>query len=286
VSSFRFSEHDISIVRKILPTCDEGYFDWLREVDCSKIKLYAQKEGSVCFPKVPLIRVEGPVGVAQLLETTLLCLVNYASLVATNAARHRLAAGKDKTILEFGLRRAQGPDGGISASRYTFMGGCDGTSNVLAGGLFNIPVKGTHAHSFVASFTHDEVLTEPHIKHNVTGKQVDLVALVKQTRKELGFENTNTSELTAFTAYALSFPAGFLGLVDTYDTLKSGLLNFLCVALALHKCGYKALGIRLDSGGKLHQTTPDNRHQHTTARIATTAKQQVAVTVAITLQCH
>lgn len=100
-------------------TCEKEFFHWLKTLDCSKIKLYSIAEGTVCFPKSPIMRVEGPIAVAQLLETTLLTLVNYPSLVCTNAARHRLVAGADKVLLEFGLRRAQGVDGGVSASRYS-----------------------------------------------------------------------------------------------------------------------------------------------------------------------
>eukprot|EP00466_Bigelowiella_natans_P004629 jgi/Bigna1/134845/aug1.27_g9553 len=107
------------------------FWDWLSTLDSKGVKIYALDEGSICFPSCPLLRVEGPLAVCQLLETTLLCLVNYPSLICTNAARHRLAAGKNKVLLEFGLRRAQGPDGGMSASRYAVMGGFDGTSNVL-----------------------------------------------------------------------------------------------------------------------------------------------------------
>eukprot|EP00005_Dracoamoeba_jomungandri_P001969 CAMPEP_0174261366 /NCGR_PEP_ID=MMETSP0439-20130205/11384_1 /TAXON_ID=0 /ORGANISM="Stereomyxa ramosa, Strain Chinc5" /LENGTH=525 /DNA_ID=CAMNT_0015345827 /DNA_START=222 /DNA_END=1799 /DNA_ORIENTATION=+ len=250
VSTFKFRKRDINQVKKTLVGCDEGFFDWLATVDCSKIKVYAVREGTVVFPRIPMIRVEGPLAIAQLLETTLLTLVNFPSLVATNAARHRLAAGPDKVLLEFGLRRAQGPDGAVSASRYTYIGGCDGTSNVLAGLLFGMPIKGTHAHSFVSSFVNESDITGERrfLVDKNTGEDRDIFKLAMQCRQELHFTETNAGELAAFVAYARAFPDGFLALVDTYDTLKSGVPNFLSVAYALHKMGYKAVGIRLDSG--------------------------------------
>ncbi|XP_021714328.1 nicotinate phosphoribosyltransferase 2-like isoform X2 [Chenopodium quinoa] len=224
IANFKFTEEHIAFVREALPgTCEEGFLDYLRQLDCSEVEVYAIPEGSIVFPRVPLLRVEGPVGVAQLLETTLVNLVNFASLVATNAARHRIVAGNSKLLLEFGLRRAQGPDGGISASKYCYMGGFDATSNVAAGKLFGIPLKGTHSHAFVSSFMRTKFLTG-------------------------GFGDTNLSELAAFTSYALAFPDNFLALVDTYDVLRSGIPNFCAVALALRDLGYKAMGIRLDSG--------------------------------------
>lgn len=236
--------------RTILPVmghCEEDFFKWLKDVNCSEIKIRSFREGSVVFPRIPLLRVEGPLAVAQLLETPLLVMTNYPSLVATKAARLRLAAGPDKTLMEFGLRRAQGPDGGISGSRYACVGGFDSTSNVLAGKLFSLKVSGTHAHSFVSSFTSLKELKSDHIL-SAAGEKVHFTDLVLKYRRELDFETANEGELAAFIAYAMAFPANFLALVDTYDTLKSGTPNFLCVALALKELGYRPVGIRLDSG--------------------------------------
>ena len=136
VASFKFSEEEINFLKNGMPHADEAFFDYLKNLDCSKVTIRAIKEGTIVFPKIPLIQVEGPIIVCQLLETTLLNLVNFPSLVCTNSARHRKAAGNDKVLLEFGLRRAQGVDGAMSASRYSFIGGFNGTSNVQAGNLF------------------------------------------------------------------------------------------------------------------------------------------------------
>lgn len=135
-----------------MPHCEGAFFQYLKDLDCSRTVLYAIQDGTVVFPKIPLIRVEGPLAVGQLLETTLLNLVNFPSLIATNAMRMRLAVGPEKSLLEFGLRRAQGPDGGVSASKYAYMGGFDATSNVRAGMLTGMDVKGTHAHALVMSY--------------------------------------------------------------------------------------------------------------------------------------
>ena len=247
LSSYSFSDAQIEYLRSLMPHCEPEFFAWLRTVDCSQIKVHAMQEGSVVFPRIPLLRVEGPLAVAQLLETTLLNLVNYPSLVATNAARFRLAAGPEKVLLEFGVRRAQGPDGGLSASRYSSIGGFNATSNVLAGQLFGIAVRGTHAHAFVSSFSGLEELKERTIL-DPEGQRHDLVAAALAYRKDLNFTKTNEGELAAFLAYAQAFPRNFLALVDTYDTPKSGVPNFLCVALALDRIGYKPVGVRLDSG--------------------------------------
>ncbi|XP_020590360.1 nicotinate phosphoribosyltransferase 2-like isoform X2 [Phalaenopsis equestris] len=223
VANFRLDEEEISYLQSVMPRCEDGFFEFLRDIDCSDVEVYAIPEGSVVFPKMPLMRVEGPVAVVQLLETPFVNLVNFASLVTTNAARHRLVAGKSKTLLEFGLRRAQGPDGGMSASRYCYIGGFDATSNVAAGKLFGIPLCGTHSHAFVSSFMH--AVSLPWF-----------------------FGDTSQSELAAFISYALAFPHNFLALVDTYNVMRSGVPNFCAVALALNELGYKANGIRLDSG--------------------------------------
>ncbi|MCL7024542.1 hypothetical protein MKW94_001908 [Papaver nudicaule] len=258
IANFRIGEDEIAFLRQALPpTCEDGFFEYLRGIDCSDVEVYAVAEGSVVFPKMPLMRIEGPVAVVQLLETPFVNLINYASLVATNAARHRFVAGKSKLLLEFGLRRAQGPDGGISASKYCYMGGFDATSNVAAGKLFGIPLRGTHSHAFVSSFmSADEIVDKSLRSSNGSTTCEDFVGLVQSWLNKLqwteslrgSFGETNQSELAAFTSYALAFPSNFLALVDTYDVVRSGIPNFCAVALALNDLGYKAGGIRLDSG--------------------------------------
>ena len=249
VEQFRFSGKQVDYLRRVMAGngCEPAFFDWLATRTCRDVRIYAPKEGSVVFPKLPLLRVEGPLGVVQLLETPLLNLVNFATLITTNAMRFRLAAGKDKQLLEFGLRRAQGPDGAVSASTYACMGGFDATSNLQAGYLFDLPVKGTHAHSFVTAYASMADLDSPFLRDR-QGQRRDFAAQVLEIRDTLGHSTTNEGELAAFISYAQSFPKGFLALVDTYDTLKSGVPNFLCVAVALAQLGYQPIGIRLDSG--------------------------------------
>lgn len=243
VKNFRFSDTDVDFLRKYLPaTTEEGFYDYLRDLDCSEVTIYGAREGSVIFPKIPVLRIEGPLGICQLLETTLLNLTNFASLITTNAARMRLAAGPDKILLEFGLRRAQGPDGAMTASKCAVLGGFNGSSNCEAGKVFNIPISGTHAHSFVCSFRGVDDLNTTQLDG------IDFWALVGKKRISQGWMNTNEGELAAFVAYAIAYPDGFLALVDTYDTLESGVPNFLAVSLALVELGHKPKGIRLDSG--------------------------------------
>ena len=167
----------------------------------------AVPEGTIIFPHEPIVRVRAPLLDGQIIETTLLNLINYQTLVATKASRVRLAAGENE-VLEFGLRRAHGFDGGLSASRAAFIGGVDGTSNVLAGARFDIPVRGTHAHSWV-----------------------------------MAFEN----EPQAFEAYSDLFPHNSVLLVDTYNTLE-GVRNAIEAGRKLRERGSDLMGIRLDSG--------------------------------------
>jgi nicotinate phosphoribosyltransferase len=162
----------------------------------------------VVFANEPLLSVEGNLGEAQFVETALLNIINFQTLVATKAARinHAAAGGN---VIEFGLRRAQGPDGGLSVARAACVGGVRGTSNVLAGKTFGIPVKGTHAHSWIMAFA---------------------------------------DELSSFRAYAEVFPDSSILLVDTYDTLRSGVPNAVIVARELRARGHELVGVRIDSG--------------------------------------
>ena len=185
---------------------EQGYLDYLKTLDW-QLEVKAIPEGNIAFPHEPLLRIKGPLIQCQLVETALLNLVNFQTLAATKAARICEAANGD-SVLEFGLRRAQGPDGGMSASRAAFIGGCDATSNVLAGMEYGIPVKGTHAHSWVMSF--DE-------------------------------------EQEAFDRYAEAMPNNAILLVDTFDTLE-GVKKSIETGKKLQEKGHKLLGIRLDSG--------------------------------------
>ncbi|VDL92953.1 unnamed protein product [Schistocephalus solidus] len=266
--TFAFSEEDIKYIRNIFPDhTDEAFFDFLSKLDLSGLTVWAIEEGTAVFPNVPLLIVQGPLAVCQLLETPLLNLINYASLVTTNAARIRLAVGESKQLAEFGLRRAQGPNGGISASLYSFLGGFNVTSNVLAAKLYGIPICGTHSHSFVSAFSSDSprssspgpnVLPKKESYHTLAGTvNFDTSQLIAAsdtwlrrlaTTLDFSLDDTKPEELQAFVHYASAFPSTFVGLVDTYSVLKSGVNNFCAVALALWDFGLKAVGVRIDSG--------------------------------------
>ena len=186
VQTFKFEEEDLSYIKTLMPQAEPTFFEYLSDLDCSSVTISAVPQGSLVFPRVPLVTVTGPLGVCQLLETTLLTLVNYPSLVTTNAVRFKIAAGPGKVLLEFGLRRAQGPDGGFSASKYCVVGGFDGTSNVIAGMILgeDVPVKGTHAHAFVQAFGSMDELEEHPLK----------AATIKH-REEMGWMDTHDGEV-------------------------------------------------------------------------------------------
>ncbi len=207
----RFEEPDIAYLATVTgndgqPLFESTFLEYLRQLEFS-VDIDAVPEGTVVFPHQPLLRVTGPLLQCQILETPLLTMINFQTLVATKASRICAAANGDP-VVDFGLRRAQGIDGGISASRAAYIGGCDGTSNLLAGKLYDIPVRGTHAHSWIMSFD---------------------------------------DELDAFNAYADSLPHNCIFLVDTYDTLE-GVAKAVQAGKKLRERGVEMIGIRLDSG--------------------------------------
>lgn len=208
IENFRFNEDDIAYLDS-LGIFEEDFLNYLREFEFTG-DIYAIPEGNVMFPREPVVKVKAPIMQAQLIETALLNIINHQSLIATKAARVVHAADGDG-VMEFGLRRAQGPDAGIYGARAAVIAGCVGTSNVLAGKMFDIPVMGTHAHSWIMSFD---------------------------------------SELEAFRTYARLYPDACLLLVDTYDTLKSGIPNAIKVFKEMRDAGIKSkkYGIRMDSG--------------------------------------
>ena len=208
IKELHFTRNDIEYLRS-LKMFDESFLDYLGDFKFTG-DIYAIPEGTIIFPREPLVKVIAPIMEAQLVETALLNIINHQSLIATKAARVCYAA-KGDGVMEFGLRRAQGPDAGIYGARAAVIAGCVGTSNVLAGELFDVPVKGTHAHSWIMSFP---------------------------------------DEYTAFKTYAEIYPQACTLLVDTYDTLKSGVPNAIRVFTEMRESGVplKNYGIRLDSG--------------------------------------
>ncbi len=208
IKNLRFDESDIDYLRSV-GMFDEDFLDYLHDFRFTG-DIYAIPEGTFVFPREPLVKVIAPIMQAQVIETALLTLINHQSLIATKAARV-VHAAKGDGVMEFGLRRAQGPDAGIYGARAAMIAGCVGTSNVLCGKMFGVPVKGTHAHSWIMSFP---------------------------------------DELTAFRTYAKLYPNACTLLVDTYDTLNSGIPNAIQVFTEMREAGIplKNYGIRLDSG--------------------------------------
>ncbi len=208
IKELRFEQEDVDYLRST-GLFGEDFLEYLLRFKFSG-DIWAIPEGTVVFPREPLVKVIAPVMEAQLIETALLNIINHQSLIATKAARVVYAADGDG-VMEFGLRRAQGPDAGIYGARAAMIAGCIGTSNVLAGKMFGVPIRGTHAHSWIMSFP---------------------------------------DELTAFRKYAKLYPTACILLVDTYDTLKSGIPNAIKVFKEMRGAGIPLTfyGIRLDSG--------------------------------------
>jgi nicotinate phosphoribosyltransferase len=240
LENFRFSERDISYLKSlpIFSNTSNEFFETLQNLDLSDVEILGVPEGDLVFPRLPILQVRGPIYKVQLLESALLNAVNFATLVATYARRIRTIA-KDKGLVEFGLRRAQGPNGAMTASRASFIGGFDATSNVLAGVSYGIPIAGTMAHSFVQSFSENQ-LSPDWNGENISG-------LLQKICHEDDLQ-TNAGEFAAFLAYAKAFPAQAVLLVDTYDSLLSGVPNAIRVFKVLRHFGFTPLGIRLDSG--------------------------------------
>ncbi len=206
LANFKYAPESIEYLRT-KGIFSEKFLEYLTKYNC-KLTIRAIEDGRLIFPNEPIVEVEGPLIQCQLIETYLLNSFNFSTLCATKANRMWLVSGK-QPILEFGLRRAQGPDGALTASEAAMVGGASSTSNVLAGKLFDIPVSGTQAHSWIMSFD---------------------------------------SELEAFRAYAEIYPDSCVLLVDTYDTLKTGIPNAIIVGKELEAIGKKLVGVRIDSG--------------------------------------
>lgn len=206
VENLHFDEEEIAYLRS-LKLFDEDFLELLAGLRFTG-DIYAVPEGTIVFPQEPILTVKARLFEAQLIETAILCILNHQTLIATKTAKIVYAAN-GASIAEFGLRRAQGPDAGIYGARAAIIAGCASTSNVLAGRMFDVPVSGTHAHSWVMSFD---------------------------------------SEIDAFRAYAKMYPDSCLLLVDTYDTLKSGVPHAIEVFKELRAAGHEPLGVRLDSG--------------------------------------
>ncbi|MGN7470700.1 nicotinate phosphoribosyltransferase [Brevibacillus sp. SAFN-007a] len=214
IKNLRFEESDLHYLREQEENYDPGFLEELRRFRFQG-SLYSVKEGTMVFPNEPLIRVEGRIMEAQLIETALLNYMNYQTLIATKASRIKNVAGDD-TLMEFGTRRAQEADAALWGTRAAYLAGFDATSNMLAGKMFGIPTKGTHAHSWVQSFEDEE---------------------------------------EAFQRFADALPNQVTLLVDTYDTLKSGVPHAISVGKKLEREGKKLAAVRLDSGDLAYLST-------------------------------
>ncbi len=248
LENFKLEDSEWEYLSKLPHFRSVNWSELKKHFHLKDVELRAVSEGEPVFPRTPIVQVEGPLFKIQLLESALLNAVNCSVLCSTYARRIRQIAGK-RRLIEFGLRRAQGPDGAMSATRAAYIGGFDGSSNVLAGMRWKIPVYGTMAHSFVQSFEqmNDELL-------NWNGKSIHEIFKRHRIHPQI-----NAGELASFLAYARSYPDSCLLLVDTYDSLASGLPNAIHVFKILRELGHEPLGIRLDSGDLVYQSKEARR---------------------------
>lgn len=245
IMNFQIDDEQANYFSKVInKEHDQGFKDWLKSLRPDMQKVWAVSDATIVRPRSPQITIEGPLGFVQLLETTIQNFINYPSLIATNAMLHKVAAG-DKSIIEMGTRRAQGTNGALIGSLWCWIGGCDYSSNVRANYDYGVPISGTMGHSYVTCYVSLDELKEENYMLN----GVNLKAVALEYREKLGFSNTNLSELAAFIGMATAFPEILTCLVDTYDTIESGVKNAIIVYLALKKAGSgEHFGIRLDSG--------------------------------------
>ncbi|TNJ26428.1 Nicotinate phosphoribosyltransferase [Giardia muris] len=310
--TFHFTADDIAFLKIVIPHAEDAFFDHLQNLSWRDLRVWAPREGTIVFAHEPILIINGPLLLCQLIETTLLVLVNYSTLICTNACRFRVACiyqqlvlrppgppaaqKMDETItelltgkilLELGLRRAQGVNGGIAASEYAIMGGFNGTSNIFTAKKIGLVPVGTMAHSFILSMMHPPAELLNSIDEQTFGQSPvgalgsfrnfaerclhwrgilcasrDEPAMKQKLIRRTDLEGDssgdhlplypaylgNESELSAFIIYAYTHPHSFTALLDTYDPLNSGLMNFLIVACTMLEAGISPTGVRLDSG--------------------------------------
>ncbi|SBT79635.1 nicotinate phosphoribosyltransferase, putative [Plasmodium malariae] len=246
INSFRFAKVQLEFVKKKMCHYEDidKFINYLQNLSGRDVVIYCMEEGSIVFANEPIMVVEGPMLICQILESAILNLLNYPTLIATSSMKYKISINY-KTLAEFGCRRAQGPDGALSGTRYSAVG-CDFTSNVYASFLYDIPIIGTMSHSFISSFQNGEELYSKYLDNH------DFLSIINKNKeivhKLYNCEFAKESELISFIAFAQINPKIFICLIDTYDSLKSGIFNFLIVALSLHEINYKPIGIRIDSG--------------------------------------
>jgi nicotinate phosphoribosyltransferase len=250
ILNYKYTDDDIELLKSVYSnTYPNEFYIFLKTLNSSSLTVNAVLDGTPIFENEPFIQLVGNHMLCQLMETTLLNIIGHATLVTTLARRIRLVAPEQK-LFEFGTRRAQGASAALTSAKYSFIGGFDGTSCVMASALYNIPIIGTHSHSFVMSCIGlEEIPSTLKLKNLLNPNEpcLDFKQVVLKVYNELNLV-TNQSELASFIKYAWCNPTSFLALIDTYNTLASGLPNFCSVAIALIRLGYHPRGIRIDSG--------------------------------------